>query len=182
MEILIFDAAQLHSTKPELRFCTGSNPAHSVSEIFSGEDLWQWSQLEIRLNVFCWSTIQKKQNNSISPYKFMLQHFSEGCLFGKNLWRKIKKSDKKAMQPKSVQITWAHELPKTHKHYSYQNLGLLFMYQVHPIVSYLIIYQTYLFHYQKKSMLFKIPFLQPKRWEKYLKNYLKKVTDLSRLT
>ena len=32
--------AQLHSTKPELRFCAGSNPAHgSVSEIRDGEDL-----------------------------------------------------------------------------------------------------------------------------------------------
>ena len=41
-----------HSTKPELRFCTGSNPACSVSEIRDGEDLRQWSRLEIRLNVF----------------------------------------------------------------------------------------------------------------------------------
>ena len=32
-------AAQLHSTKPELRFCTGSNPARSMSEIHDGEDL-----------------------------------------------------------------------------------------------------------------------------------------------
>ena len=31
--------AQLHSTKPELRLCAGSNPAHSVSEICDGEDL-----------------------------------------------------------------------------------------------------------------------------------------------
>ena len=51
--------AQLHSTKPELRFCTGSNPACDVSEIHNGEDLW--SQLEIRLIAFCWSTnLQKK--------------------------------------------------------------------------------------------------------------------------
>ena len=31
--------AQLHSTKPELRFCAGSNPARGVSEIRNGEDL-----------------------------------------------------------------------------------------------------------------------------------------------
>ena len=53
--------AQLHSTKPQLRFCTDLNPACSMSEIHDGEDLWQWSQLEIRLNPFCWSTIPQKQ-------------------------------------------------------------------------------------------------------------------------
>ena len=31
--------AQLHSTKTELRFCAGSNPACDVSEIRDGEDL-----------------------------------------------------------------------------------------------------------------------------------------------
>ena len=31
--------SQLHSTKPELRFCAGSNPARAVSEIHDGEDL-----------------------------------------------------------------------------------------------------------------------------------------------
>ena len=30
---------QLHSTKPELRFCAGSNPARGVSEIRDGQDL-----------------------------------------------------------------------------------------------------------------------------------------------
>ena len=43
-------AAQLHSVKPELRFGASSNPAHGVSEIRDGENLWQWSPLEIRLN------------------------------------------------------------------------------------------------------------------------------------
>ena len=57
-------AAQLHSTKPEIRFCTGSNPARSMLEIHDGEDLWQWSQLEIRVNAFCWSTIPQKKKNS----------------------------------------------------------------------------------------------------------------------
>ena len=47
--VVVITTAQLHSTKPELRFCAGSNPAHGVSEIRDGEDLWQWSRLEIRL-------------------------------------------------------------------------------------------------------------------------------------
>ena len=49
------------STKPELRFCAGSNPAHGVSEIRDGEDLWQCSLLEIRINAFRRSTIPQKQ-------------------------------------------------------------------------------------------------------------------------
>ena len=53
--------AQLHSTKPELRFCADSNPARGGLDIRDGEDLLQWSQLEIRLNAFRRSTIQQKQ-------------------------------------------------------------------------------------------------------------------------
>ena len=48
-------------TKPELRFCAGSNPACGVLEMRDDEDLWQWSRLEIRLNTFRWSTIPQKQ-------------------------------------------------------------------------------------------------------------------------
>ena len=61
---MVINTAQLHSTKPELRFCAGSNPARGVSEICNSEDLWQWSRPEIRLNAFRRSTIQ--QNNSSS--------------------------------------------------------------------------------------------------------------------
>ena len=57
---MVMTTPQLHSTKPELRFFAGSNPASSVSEICDGEDLWQWSWLEIRLNAFC-QTIPEKQ-------------------------------------------------------------------------------------------------------------------------
>ena len=53
--------AQLHSTNPELRFCASLKPARGVSEIRNGEDLWQWSRLEIRLNAFRRSTIPQKQ-------------------------------------------------------------------------------------------------------------------------
>ena len=59
--VVVITTAQLHSTKPELRFCTGWNPVCGVLEIRSGEDLWQWSRLEIRLNAFRRSTIPQKQ-------------------------------------------------------------------------------------------------------------------------
>ena len=37
--VVVISSAQLHSTKPELRFRAGSNPARGVSEIRDGEDL-----------------------------------------------------------------------------------------------------------------------------------------------
>ena len=37
--VVVITTAQRHSTKPELRFCAGSNPARGVSEIRDGEDL-----------------------------------------------------------------------------------------------------------------------------------------------
>ena len=37
--VVVITTAQLHSTKPELRFCAGSNHARGVSEIRDGEDL-----------------------------------------------------------------------------------------------------------------------------------------------
>ena len=37
--VVVIASAQLNSTKPELRICAGSNPAHGVSEIRDGEDL-----------------------------------------------------------------------------------------------------------------------------------------------
>ena len=51
--VVVINTGQLHSTKPELRFCAGSNPGRSVTEIRDGEDLRQWSQLKIRLKAFC---------------------------------------------------------------------------------------------------------------------------------
>ena len=36
--VMVITTAQVHSTRPELRFCAGSNPARSVSEISDGED------------------------------------------------------------------------------------------------------------------------------------------------
>ena len=49
--VVVITTAQFHSSKPELRFCAGSHPARGVSEIRDGEDLWQWSRLEIRLRL-----------------------------------------------------------------------------------------------------------------------------------
>ena len=37
--VVVITTAQLNSTKPELRFCAGSNPARGVPEICDGEDL-----------------------------------------------------------------------------------------------------------------------------------------------
>ena len=53
--------AYLHSSKHQLRLCTGSSPARGVSEIRDSDDLRQWSPLEIRINAFRRSTIPQKQ-------------------------------------------------------------------------------------------------------------------------
>ena len=59
--LVLITTAQLHSTKHELRFREGLDPARGVSEICDGGVLWQWSWLEIMLNVFRRSTILQKQ-------------------------------------------------------------------------------------------------------------------------
>ena len=56
-DVVVIATAQLHSSKPEFRFSARLNPAHGVLEIRDGEDLWQWSRLEIRLNTFRRSTV-----------------------------------------------------------------------------------------------------------------------------
>ena len=38
-DVAVITNAQLHSTKPKLKFCVGSKPAHGVLEIRDGEDL-----------------------------------------------------------------------------------------------------------------------------------------------
>ena len=55
--VVVITIAHLHSTKPEFRFSADSNLAHSMLKICDGEDLWQWSWLQIRLNACRWSTI-----------------------------------------------------------------------------------------------------------------------------
>ena len=39
--VVVITTEQLRSTKPELRFRAGSNPAHGVSGFREGEYLWQ---------------------------------------------------------------------------------------------------------------------------------------------
>ena len=46
--VVVITAAQLHSTKLQLRFCAGLSPSRGVS-IYGGDNLWQCSQLGIRL-------------------------------------------------------------------------------------------------------------------------------------
>ena len=36
---MVISTAQIHPTKPELRFCAGSNPTRGATEIHDGEDL-----------------------------------------------------------------------------------------------------------------------------------------------
>ena len=37
--VVVISTVQLHSSKPELRFCAGSYPARGTSEIGNGQDL-----------------------------------------------------------------------------------------------------------------------------------------------
>ena len=39
--VVVITTAQLHSTKPEFRFCAGSNPVYGVSEIRDNESITQ---------------------------------------------------------------------------------------------------------------------------------------------
>ena len=64
--VVVITTAQFHSTKPEIMFCAGSNPSCGVLEIRGGEDLWQWSRLEIRINASRRSTIPKSNLSSSS--------------------------------------------------------------------------------------------------------------------
>ena len=60
--VVVINAAHLHYTKPKIMLCAGSDAAHGVSEICNGENLWQWFQLEMKLNdSFSRSTIPQKQ-------------------------------------------------------------------------------------------------------------------------
>ena len=59
--LVVITTKQPHPTKSSLRFSAGSNPPREVSEICDGENLWQWSCLEIRLSTFHRSAILQKQ-------------------------------------------------------------------------------------------------------------------------
>ena len=85
------------------------------------------------------------------------------------------------MLPKSAEIVLARGLHKTYKHKHLLKFRLIFNIRNTTYCSICKFLSNLLIHQQKMSMLFRIPFLHPKRLEKYLDNYLKMVTDLSRL-
>ena len=72
--VVVITTAQFHSTKPEIGFCTCLNPVRSVLGFCDGENLWQWSRQEIRLNTFRWSTIpqKKKSSSNVIIYELFL--------------------------------------------------------------------------------------------------------------
>ena len=45
--VVVIATAQLHSIMPGLCLGVSLNPAHSVSKIYDGKNLWYWSRLEI---------------------------------------------------------------------------------------------------------------------------------------
>ena len=71
--VVIITTAKLHLTKPELRFCAGSYLTCSITEICNGENLSQFSQLEIRLKAFRRSTISQK--SLLSSYNSLKRLF-----------------------------------------------------------------------------------------------------------
>ena len=84
--VVVIITAQLYSTKPEFKFCAGSYPAHGVSEIRDGEDLWQWSPLEIRLNAL--------KNNSSSSSVGLLEKLHSIKISRKVLFLKMENTKK----------------------------------------------------------------------------------------
>ena len=75
--VVAITTAYLHSTKPKLWFCAGSNPARGVSESRDCQDFWQRFWLEIRLNAFRRSTtIQKRFIIIIITYHSVILYFN----------------------------------------------------------------------------------------------------------
>ena len=61
--VVIITSAKLHTTKPELRFCSGLNPTRGLSEIWDDEDHYE----EIH---------RKKWKNIKTPHPSHLLHFT----------------------------------------------------------------------------------------------------------
>ena len=64
--VVVITTTQVHSTKPKLWFCACSNTTCGVSEICSGENLSQWSWLEIKVNAFRQSNIPKNNSSYVA--------------------------------------------------------------------------------------------------------------------
>ena len=71
--VVVITAAQIHSTKLELKFFAGSNLVRGVSDIRDGEDLWQWSRLEIRGQTPFVGQLYHKNNSSSSSSWIVLK-------------------------------------------------------------------------------------------------------------
>ena len=102
--VVVIVTVKFHSTKSEIRFCAGSNPAASVLGICDGENLWQWSPLEIRLNAFHKLNIPQKQfiimmmiTNSLSHFSLRLFAFESDRLHYE--WEREHRAN----------VTWKHE-------------------------------------------------------------------------
>ena len=69
--VVVNATAQRHSTKPKLKFYSGSNPARRVSEICDDENPGHWSRVQMKLITFRWSTVLQKQliHNYYAPNK-----------------------------------------------------------------------------------------------------------------
>ena len=63
--VVVITTVQLYSARPKLTFCAASNPDNGVLVFRDGEDLWQWSELEIRLNIFRGTIIPQKRNSTL---------------------------------------------------------------------------------------------------------------------
>ena len=109
---MVITTAQLHLTKPEIRFCAGSSPARDASEISYDEDLWEWFRLEIRLSTFCGSTIL--QNNWSSSSYFYEKNFlcfgkMELCyIFSKSVYLMFRELDLSCQKIKKL-LTFFHK-------------------------------------------------------------------------
>ena len=79
--VAVIKTAELPSSKQELRFGAGSNSVCDLSQIRDGEDLCQWSLLEIRLNTFRWSTTPQKQFIIIIMMIIKILKFSNFSLY-----------------------------------------------------------------------------------------------------
>ena len=68
--VVVITTAQIHLTKSELRFYAGSNSARGLSEICNGENLREWSRLEIR-----WKRVSSVNHSAKAIYHLYDHHF-----------------------------------------------------------------------------------------------------------
>ena len=100
--VVVITTAQLHSSKPKLRFCAGLNPAYGMSEIRDGEDLWQWSRLEIKIRlssvnhttkqfiisveIICFERLQQKSYEKLNSGIFLQKYWQPNASQVATIW------------------------------------------------------------------------------------------------